>query len=183
MKQKFNITVADMQLSIVSDANPEEVEAVVGMLDRKMRDISLKSPRCTKNEAAILCALSYCSERMAAQETAKKLEKDCFRFATENERLKKQVESLKIELNGVREDNAVMRSVLSRTTAAAGTPVPQETPAKKQAAPASVSAEQLSVEIPAAESGTPVVEESEEKAEKGKSRVGTMFDLLTFSDV
>ncbi|MBE6529323.1 MAG: cell division protein ZapA [Ruminococcaceae bacterium] len=183
MKQKFNITVADMQLSIVSDANPEEVEAIVGMLDRKMRDINLKSPRCTKNEAAILCALSYCSERLAAQETAKKLEKDCFRFATENERLKKQVESLKIELNGVREDNAVMRSVLSRTT---NIPTPQEAPAKKQAAPAtsSVSAEQLSVEIPAAaESGTPVVEESEEKSEKGKSRVGTMFDLLTFSDV
>ena len=67
MKQKFNITVADMQLNIVSDATPEEVESIVGMLDRKMRDISLKSPRCTKNEAAILCALSYCSERLAAQ--------------------------------------------------------------------------------------------------------------------
>lgn len=177
MKQKFNITVADMQLNIVSDASAEEVESIVGMLDRRMRDISLKSPRCTKNEAAILCALSYCSERMAAQETAKKLEKECFRATTENERLKKQVESLKVELSGVREDNAVMRSILSRTAGVS----PQEIPAAKK----STAAEQLSVEIPASapESGTPVVEESEEKTEKGKSRVGTMFDLLTFSDV
>ena len=178
MKQKFNITVADMQLNIVSDASAEEVEAIVGMLDRRMRDISLKSPRCTKNEAAILCALSYCSERMAAQETAKKLEKDCFRATTENERLKKQVESLKVELSGVREDNAVMRSILSRTAGVS----PQAIPAAKKPA----AAEQLAADIPAApaaETGTPVVEESEEKAEKGKSRVGTMFDLLTFSDV
>lgn len=179
MKQKFNITVADMQLNIVSDAMPEEVEAIVGMLDRKMRDISLKSPRCTKNEAAILCALSYCSERLAAQETTKKMEKECFRLTTENDRLKKQIESLKIELSGVREDNAVMRSIINRTPGAAA----GEAPAKKQAP---VVAEQLSAEIPAApaaESATPTVEESDEQDGKGKSRVGTMFDLLTFSDV
>ena len=93
-------------------------------------------------------------------------------------RLKKQVESLKVELSGVREDNTVMRSILSRTAGVS----PQEIPAKK---PSGVPAEQLAVEIPvpATESGTPVVEESEEKGEKGKSRVGTMFDLLTFSDV
>ena len=179
MKQKFNITVADMQLNIVSDATPEEVEAIVGMLDRKMRDISLKSPRCTKNEAAILCALSYCSERLAAQETARKLEKECFRLATEVDRLKKQIESLKIELSGVREDNAVMRSILSRT---AGVPA-QEIPPKK-AAPAP-QAEQLSAEIPTptAESAPPAVEESDEQGDKSKGHVGTMFDLLTFSDV
>lgn len=178
MKQKFNITVADMQLNIVSDATPEEVESIVGMLDRKMRDISLKSPRCTKNEAAILCALSYCSERLAAQETAKKLEKENFRIATENDRLKKQIESLKIELSGVREDNAVMRSILNRTPGVAA----EEIPAKKPA----VTAEQLSADIPtppAAESATPTVEEPAAPGGDGKSRVGTMFDLLTFSDV
>lgn len=179
MKQKFNITVADMQLNIVSDASPEEVEAIVGMLDRKMRDISLKSPTCTKNEAAILCALSYCSERVAAQEAYKKMEKDCFRLVTENERMKKQIESLKVELSGVREDNAVMRSVLNRSAGAA-----QEAPKSKKSEAADG---QLSAEIPAvrSETATPVVEESDEKEGKAasKNRVGTMFDLLTFSDV
>ena len=181
MKQKFNITVADMQLNIVSDANPEEVEAIVGMLDRKMRDISLKSPRCTKNEAAILCALSYCSERQAAQETAKKMERDCIRYETENERLKKQIESLKIELNGVREDNAAMRAVLNHTAGETVEAMPEIKPAVKVAP-----GDQLTVDIPVAapvESATPVVEESTEQPIKGKSRVGTMFDLLTFSDV
>ena len=85
MKQKYTITVADMELNIISDASPDEVENIVGILDRRMRDINLKSPRCTKNEAAVLCALSYCSERIAMQEAFKKVEKDAFRFAGENE--------------------------------------------------------------------------------------------------
>ncbi|MBQ1229885.1 MAG: cell division protein ZapA [Clostridia bacterium] len=81
MKQKYTITVADMELNIISDASPDEVENIVGMLDRRMRDINLKSPRCTKNEAAVLCALSYCSERLSMQEAFKKVESDAFRFA------------------------------------------------------------------------------------------------------
>ena len=182
MKQKFNITVSDMQLNIVSDASPEEVETIVGMLDRKMRDISLKSPTCTKNEAAILCALSYCSERIAAQESYKKMEKDCFRIATENERLKKQIDSLQIELSGVREDNAVMRSILNNAAGISKEEKEPQKPKKK-----AVEEDQLVADIPTpkTESATPVVEEPEGKDGKanGKSRVGTMFDLLTFSDI
>ena len=42
MKQKYSITVADMELNIISDASPDEVENIVGMLDRRMRDINQK---------------------------------------------------------------------------------------------------------------------------------------------
>ena len=121
MKQKYTITVADMELNIVSDASPDEVENIVGMLDRRMRDINLKSPRCTKNEAAILCALSYCSERIAMQEAFKKVEKDAFRFAGENEKLKKNIESLEEELDNLKKDASVMRSILDRAAISAVT--------------------------------------------------------------
>lgn len=117
MKQKYTITVADMELNIISDASPDEVENIVGILDRRMRDINLHSPRCTKNEAAILCALSYCSERIAMQEAFKKVEKDAFRFAGENEKLRKTVESLQEEIDRLRKDAAVMQSILDRAAA------------------------------------------------------------------
>ena len=123
MKQKYSITVADMELNIISDASPDEVENIVGMLDRRMRDINLKSPRCTKNEAAVLCALSYCSERIAMQEAFKKVEKDAFRFAGENEKLKKTIESMQEELDRLRQDASVMRSILDRAAISA-TPAP-----------------------------------------------------------
>lgn len=117
MKQKYSITVADMELNIVSDASPDEVENIVGILDRRMRDINLHSPRCTKNEAAILCALTYCSERLAMQEAFKKVEKDAFRFAGENEKLKKTIESMQEEIDRLRKDAAVMQSILDRAAA------------------------------------------------------------------
>jgi cell division protein ZapA (FtsZ GTPase activity inhibitor) len=217
MKQKYTITVADMELSIISDAAPDEVENIVGMLDRRIRDIKLKSPRCTKNEAAILCALAYCSERIAMQEAFKKIEKDAFRFAGENEKLKKTIESLQEELDNLRKDSAVMRSILDRATLTAVSPAPATdapaapvapaavaaTPAVAPAAPAEepVSAPVDTPAIPTApvpastapsdeavapateEIASPTPKKGAKPASSGKSRVGNMFDLLTFSDV
>ena len=122
MKQKYTITVADMELNIISDAAPDEVENIVGILDRRIRDINLKSPRCTKNEAAILCALSYCSERIAMQEAFKKVEKDAFRFAAENEKQKRTIESLQKEIDTLRKDADMMRSLLDRASLAPAAP-------------------------------------------------------------
>ncbi|MBQ9759997.1 MAG: cell division protein ZapA, partial [Clostridia bacterium] len=121
MKQKYTITVADMELNIISDAAPDEVENIVGILDRRMRDINLKSPRCTKNEAAILCALSYCSERISMQEAFKKVDKDAVRFASENDKLKKTIEGLQEEIDTLRQDASVMRSILDRASVSINT--------------------------------------------------------------
>lgn len=208
MKQKYTITVADMELNIISDASPDEVENIVGILDRRMRDINLKSPRCTKNEAAVLCALSYCSERIAMQEAFKKIEKDAFRFAGENEKLKKTIESMQEELDNLRKDAAVMRSILDRATIAATIPqAPVEKPAVAQKVaekkaeeentqlsafdevpmqptapvqPAAAPAEDSVAAAATTEASSPL-----KKAQKptNKNRVGSMFDLLTFSDV
>lgn len=213
MKQKYTITVADMDLNIISDASPDEVENIVGILDRKMRDINLKSPRCTKNEAALLCALSYCSERIAMQEAFKKVEKDAFRFAADNEKLKKQIESLEGEIANLRKDADVMRSILERSTLVTEEAPAKEKPAHKLPA-AKAEEEQLSAfdapvaeepaatqpvapvptAIPASAEAEEVsqpaapVEESDDSASKknqksGKNRVGNMFDMLIYSDV
>ncbi|MBQ7335208.1 MAG: cell division protein ZapA [Clostridia bacterium] len=213
MKQKYSITVADMELSIISDASPDEVENIVGILDRRMRDINLKSPRCTKNEAAILCALTYCSERIAMQEAFKKVEKDAFRYAGENEKLKKTIESMQEEIDNLRKDAAVMRSILDRAAISA---VPQEKPVQekpkyvpkpfkkaeevRREEPAQISAfEETPAEpapvqptapvpsaVPAAAEApaeAPAEEKKPAQKNSNKSRVGSMFDLLTFSDV
>ena len=195
MKQKYSITVADMELNIISDASPDEVENIVGMLDRRMRDINLKSPRCTKNEAAILCALAYCSERMAMQEAFKKVEKDAFRFSAENEKLKKTIESLQEEVDNLRKDASVMRSILDHA-AAANAPAKEEKPKyipkpfNKKADEEQITvfeeaatAEEAITEAAPAEEAPVVVEETTSQKSTPKNRVGAMFDFLTFSDV
>ena len=198
MKQKYSITVADMELNIISDASPDEVENIVGMIDRRMRDINLKSPRCTKNEAAILCALSYCSERMAMQEAFKKVEKDAFRFSGENEKLKKTIEALQEEVDNLRKDASVMRSILDHA-AAAHAPVKEEKPKyvpkafgkKVEEEPAQISVfeetataeEAIAEAAPQEEEAPVVIEETTSQKSTPKNRVGAMFDFLTFSDV
>ena len=195
MKQKYNITVADMELNIISDASPDEVENIVGMLDRRMRDINLKSPRCTKNEAAILCALAYCSERMAMQEAFKKVEKDAFRFSAENEKLKKTIEGLQEEVDNLRKDASVMRSILDHA-AAANAPAKEEKPKyvpkpfNKKADEEQITvfeetatAEEAVAEAAPVEEAPVVVEETVSQKSTSKTRVGAMFDFLPFSDV
>ena len=189
-----------MNLNIISDASPDEVENIVGMLDRRMRDINLKSPRCTKNEAAILCALAYCSKRMAMQEAFKKVEKDAFRFSAENEKLRKTIEGLQEEVENLRKDASVMRSILDHA-AAANAPAKEEKPkyvpkafGKKsedeeeqisvfEEAPAEAAEAEAVAETAPTEEAPVVVEETTSQKSTPKNRVGAMFDFLTFSDV
>ena len=215
MKQKYTITVADMELNIISDASPDEVENIVGILDRRMRDINLRSPRCTKNEAAILCALSYCSERIAMQEAFKKVENNAFRFSGENEKLRRTIETMQEEIDRLRQDAAVLRSIIEHHAAAVAAPektaapkravgrveAAQETAApvpvgdqlsafdaipEELAAPVQPAAEEPVAQPAATVADAPATEEpAVKKPQKSgnKTRVGTMFDLLTFSDV
>ncbi len=101
MKQKYTITVSDVTMNVVTDESPEAVEALVGLVDRKMREI-IGNTRCPKSEAALLCALDYCSERIKSQRKVKALETRLAFTETAMEELESENEALRREVEELR---------------------------------------------------------------------------------
>ena len=98
MKQRCTITIAGVEMNVLSDESPEAVEALVGIVDRKMKEISTGSKYCSKNEAAILCALDYCSEKIKAQRKIKALETKLAYTETALDELQAENDQLRQEL-------------------------------------------------------------------------------------
>lgn len=171
MKQKYSLVVADMQLSVVADANPADVEKIVGILDRKMREITMKSRSCSKNEAALLCALDFCAERLSMQDQLNELEAQSEKYNAVLDAFKEQVGELQSEIAKLKAENESLRT--GKTVS------PTEFLA--QVADAQSGDEQISLDeaSPEVMAETPV----SKPKNKSRSRVGSMFDLLSFNDV
>lgn len=216
MKKKFTVVIADVEMNVLTDAPTEAVEKIVGMLDRRMRDIHLKSNRCTKNQAALLCALEYCSEKLGLQERNDELEAQAEEDAEILAAKDQRIAELEAELARVQGENEIMHGILERAAAsterimghnkpeaqAEPAPVAEEEPEIKAEEPAPVAQapEQLTVDFNENEAEEPVntkaaqvigeiaseeaaVPKVKAKKTKNRSRVGSMFDLLTFNDV
>ena len=161
MKQKYTLSIADMQLNVVTEESRESVDKLVGILDRKMREIVLKSKKCPKNEAALLCALEFCADKIKLKE--------------ELEERDTSLRDAKTELAKLESENAKLREELAVAKAAKANVAE---PALK--APV---AEPAVVEDPVVQAIVDAPEEKAASKKKSRNKVGSMFDLLTFSDI
>lgn len=100
MKQKFTITIADTEMNVITEESPEFVDEIVGILDRKIREINTASRRCSKNEAALLCALDYCSDKIKMQKKVRMFDAE---MALKN-----------AQINHLTEENEKLRSLLRK---------------------------------------------------------------------
>ncbi len=161
MKQKYTLLIADMEISVITDEPQESVEYIVGILDRKMREISLKSKRCSKNEAALICALDFCAEKIQLKEKVELLENKLDDALSDMEDMKERSELMASNLDRLERENQRLEAENRRLRGEEIEPEAEPVPAEP--APA---------EAPA-----------EEKKNNSRNRVGSMFDLLTFSDI
>ena len=210
MKQKFTLNIADIQLSVVTDASTEDVERIRGLLDRKMREIYLKS-RCPKTEAALLCAMDFAADRATLQEQVATLDEQCGKYALILDGLKEKTADQAAELERLRSENAVLRSLLTQDVAPAVAPDPispaaffAEVASAQTAAPKPAPEAPACEETPAADNlsaaddlsaandpqqmeifDLPELTEPApaEEPSQSRSRVGSMFDHLSFGDV
>ena len=169
MKQKYTISIADVQLNVVADGDQERIEYIVGVIDRKMREILLKSKTCPKTQAALLCALDLCSDKLEAKD--------------EIDSLKTQIEELSEELRRAQDNyDRAQRANISLEKEKARLEI------RNEKLVAAAEAAGIAFEVEESEevvAPTEVAFEEQPPASKkdSRSRVGSMFDLLTFSDI
>ena len=103
MKQKYTLTVANSQIHIATDATKEEIDTIVGIVDRRIREIYLYSKSCSRTDAAVLLCLDYCAEKIELQKTMKTLNSQIERLTLLNESSQKEIASLEREIETLRQ--------------------------------------------------------------------------------
>jgi cell division protein ZapA (FtsZ GTPase activity inhibitor) len=174
MKKKYSLSIADVELNVTVDESPETVEYIVGVIDRKMRDILLKSKYCPKTQAALLCALDLCADKVKAKEEIDRLEDEIETLkaslkASDDKYARAQGISIALEGEKARLEieNMKLRALLDE--------------AKQNGEISESDVEALGLNTEAAPAQAAVEPEEEKKSQK--SRVGSMFDLLTFDEI
>lgn len=180
VKQKYTITIADMEMNVICDESPETVENIVANVDRRIREINLKSPRCSKNEAALLCALDLCTERLSLQSQLTDLE-------AQNDKLFRALERLQRENENLAEQLAVAKEARESAEAAVTAPAADGETAADAPTEAAPAREETAAEVPATTLDNIVrkkrtVSYRSAAATRAKNKVGNMFETLTFHD-
>ena len=104
MKKKYTLEVANSQIDIVTDESKETIDAVVGIVDRKIREVYLHSKgECSRTNAAILVCLDYCAERLELQKTVKNLNAEVEHLNSINELAEREKAALEREILVLRE--------------------------------------------------------------------------------
>ena len=176
MKEKYTISIADVQLNVIADGNREQIERIVGIIDRRMREILLKSHQCPKTQAALLVALDLCADKIDAKAEVEALREELGEQSEQLNRVRDnydRAQSLNLKLES---DKAELEAEVARLRAVIDEARKNNTVPEENAPVV----EQLSIEnVEAPAEPAPV----ENKKENSRSRVGAMFDLLTFSDI
>ncbi len=196
MKQKYTLTVANSQINIVTEAPKDEIDAIVGIVDRRIREIHLHSRSCSRTDAAVLLCLDYCAEKIELQKTIKSSNAQIERLTVMNEVAEREIASLEREIETLR----ASLNLAGTKTSAKKTPDAQigfddisddahlEMPAEK--APETAVEKILANEPEIAEERltppeeAPVAEEHEKPHAKArKKKVRAMFDMISFDDI
>ena len=91
MKERYTISIADIQLNILSDEPEDYVHFVVGQLDQIVREMTMKNQRCSKLDAALLCALDSLSEKNKSDKRIKNLEAQISLYEATIKRLRQDI--------------------------------------------------------------------------------------------
>lgn len=181
MKKKYTLTVANSQLDIITEEDNETIDTVVGIVDRKIREVYLHSKGdCSRTNAAILVCLDYCAEKLELQKTVKSLNSEIERLTSVNEEAQKEKAALEAELEALRQ--SISTSAPSHKSAAKN--VLENQIAFDDIKIEEVPTDDVKEEI-AVESLAPQTDSDSDlpRVKLKKKKVRAMFDNISFDDI
>lgn len=96
MKERFNIEIADIKFSILSDDGEEFITQTVSAVDKCLQTYFAGGKHFSKLDAAILCALDFCGEKQKADRKIKSLEAQVEILEANLHRLREEAESKEV---------------------------------------------------------------------------------------
>jgi cell division protein ZapA (FtsZ GTPase activity inhibitor) len=202
MKKKYTLTIANAEINIITEESKETIDSIVGIVDRKIREVYLHSKgECSRTNAAILVCLDYCAEKMELQKTLKNLNGEVEHLTRLNEVAEREKAALEREIELLRESIAAANTVqkanakktaedqigfdeMDKAEEAEATPV--------ETVVAPVAEEKAEETVPEAVEEAPeaVVEEAPAAPEATKpsvklkkKKVRAMFDMISFDEI
>lgn len=99
-KKKYDVTIAGVEMSILSDEREDFVQKLVSRLDTQITDITIQNKRCSKFDAAILVALDLSSEKVKAEKRVRNLEAQIALYDANLRRMREENIKLKSAMLG-----------------------------------------------------------------------------------
>ncbi len=97
-KKKYNLEIAGMPLTIVTDESASFVESIVTRLDERVTEMTHSNYRISTIDACLLCAIDYLGDKMKAEKRIRELESQLSIYEENNKRLHVEMEALKHQL-------------------------------------------------------------------------------------
>ena len=186
MKKKYTLEVANSQIDIITEEDKDTIDTVVGIVDRKIREVYLHSKgECSRSNAAILVCLDYCAERLELQKTIKNLNSELDHLKAVNELAEREKAAFEREIAVLRESlkaathKHAARRIIEDQIAFDDMHV-EEVPINN-----STEKQAVNEEILATETLTPPSEADSEvpHIKLKKKKVRAMFDSISFDDI
>ncbi len=132
VKKKYNLEIADIQLTILSDESEEFVNDIVSRLDSRIRTLTVQNKRCAKIDAAILCALDSMGEKWKLEKKIKNLEAQISLYEANLRRLRTEEAAQEKPAAEKKADTAGQTPVEKTADAEKAQPVKEPVKPKKQ---------------------------------------------------
>ena len=111
IKRKVDLNVAGITISVITDEADIFVKAIEKKMDEEMKAL-LRNVRLSQFDAAMLCAIDFCADKLSAEKKLRNLEAQVSLYEVNLRRLKNEVNSLIISSTSNLDLNSDITSAL-----------------------------------------------------------------------